>query len=634
MFSSHQIRQKYLEYFRKNGHAVISSASLLPENDPTTLFTSSGMQPLVPYLLGQKHPSGDKLVNSQKCFRANDIEDVGDNRHTTFFEMLGNWSLGSYFKKEQIPWIFRFVTEELSLDPNRLYVTVFRGNTALGIPRDEEAVALWKKAFASRDVAADDQDFAECDGMKETARIFYYDEQKNWWSRAGIPSNMPVDEPGGPDTEMFWDFGEELGLHEKWVNEVPARFHNMHEGRSRCHVNCDCGRFMELGNSVFMQYKKTEAGFEELPQKNVDFGGGLERLSAAVNDTPDIFLIELFSSAMKTLESLAQSAYSESEIGKHSYRVILDHLRAAMFLVSDGASPSNKDWGYFTRRLIRRAIRYAQKIGITQNFCSVVVAEFINTYSTAYSNLHQQREKVLFEIEKEEEKFRKTLTAGLKMFEQEIKQIAHGAQLSGVTSFDLYQTYGFPIELTQELAGERGVSVDMVVYAIEQQKHQDLSRAGATQKFAGGLADHSEKTIRGHTATHLLHKALRNVLGTHVLQKGSNITPERIRFDFSHPSKMTQDEIRRVEDMVNEQVHRQLPVSWEILPIEVALKKNAIGVFEEKYGDTVKVYTVGDFSKEVCGGPHVNNTREVGRFKIVKEETVSAGIRRIKAVLD
>ncbi len=623
--TSSDIRKAYLNFFAAHGHAVVPSASLLPENDPTTLFTGSGMQPMVPYLLGEPHPSGTRVADSQKCFRSQDIEEVGDNRHTTFFEMLGNWSLGDYFKKEQVGWMFEFLTKELKLDPSRLYVTVFRGNDQ--VARDEETVALWKEAFASVGVEAAAVDFSERDGMRN-GRIFYYPEKKNWWSRSGTPDQMPVGEPGGPDTEMFWDFGAERGLHEA------SAF-----ASEPCHVNCDCGRFVEIGNNVFMQYKKTETGFEPLPKQNVDFGGGLERMAAAVGDDPDMFLIDLFDRARAAVESATGKTYGTNSEETFSFRVILDHLRAATFLIGDGVLPSNKDQGYYVRRLIRRAVRFGNKIGATDAFCGTIADAYVETYRDAYPDLGDKREAIVAEMSKEEAKFKASLEKGLREFE---KTFAKTGAVSGVDAFNLYQSYGFPWELTEELAREKGQRVDRDVFQQEFKKHQDLSRAGSEQKFAGGLADHSAEVVRLHTATHMLHKALRTVLGEHVFQRGSNITGERLRFDFSHPEKMTPEQIKRAEDIVNENIRKALPVHFEILDLDEAKKRGAIGVFEDKYaslGGKIKVYFIGDeatgdyYSKEVCGGPHVENTSELGSFRIVKEEPVAAGIRRIKAVV-
>lgn len=624
------IRQKYLAFYEKNGHTIIPSASLLPENDPTTLFTGSGMQPLVPYLLGEKHPLGVRLTNSQKCFRSQDIEDIGDNRHSTFFEMLGNWSLGDYFKNEQIPWVFTFLTEEIELNPENLYVTVYRGNDSIKIGKDETTVALWQELFASKGIDNNVVDNAEHEGM-QGGRIFYYDDSKNWWSRVGIPENMPEGEPGGPDSEMFWDLGAKLELHEN------SEFKNQ-----PCHVNCDCGRFIEIGNSVFMQYIKTSQGFEQLPNQNVDFGGGLERIAMAANNTGDLFELDIFDFSRNKLQELSGKSYKESTKITESYRVILDHLRAATFLISDGAVPSNKDQGYFTRRLIRRAIRFANNLGISEKFCAEIAASYIETYKEAYPDLVTKKDFILQELEAEEDKFAKTLERGLKEFNKileghKIAQEKQGKVITEIAAkhvFKLFDTYGFPFEITEELAAEKNLTVNKEAFDELLKKHQELSKQGAEQKFKGGLADHSEMSVKFHTATHLLHQALRDVLGDHVEQKGSNITPARLRFDFTHPQKMTPEEKQQVEQIVNEQIQKGHTVSWDEMSVEQAKEQGAIGLFEDKYGDKVKVYTIGDYSKEICGGPHVENTNTLGTFKIKKEEASSAGIRRIKAVLN
>ncbi len=623
MITSTDLRKKYLEFFRSKGHTIIPSASIMPDNDPTTLFTGSGMQPMVPYLLGEPHPEGTRIVDSQKCFRSQDIDEVGDNRHTTFFEMLGNWSLGDYFKKEQVAWMFAFLTKELGLDPKRLYITVFRGAPSIGIPRDDETVGYWKEAFASAGIEATAVDFAERDGM-QGGRIFFYDEKKNWWSRVGVPANMPPGEPGGPDTEMFWDFGEHQNLH------ATSRF-----AAQPCHVNCDCGRFMEIGNNVFMQFIKTADGFAPLPKQNVDFGGGLERMLAAVCDDHDIFRSDLFDRARASLETRTKKTYGANEKETYAFRVILDHLRAATFILGDpfGVVPSNVDQGYVVRRLIRRSVRYGKVLGIEEAFCADVAAAFIDHYAEAYPELPARRERIVSELTKEEQKFKNTLAKGLKEFE---KMFAASAALSGKDAFVLYSTYGFPLELSQELAVEKGQRIDEQQFRAEFKKHQDLSRSGGEKKFHGGLADHSWPVIRQHTATHLLQQALRDVLGDHVLQRGSNITKERLRFDFSHPAKMTDEEIKKTETILNEKITADLPVRFEMLTVPEAKKTGAIGLFDEKYeqlGNKVKVYFMGDYSKEFCGGPHVEHTAQVGEVKLVKEEAVAEGIRRIKAVL-
>lgn len=635
MLTSKELRQKYLEFFASKGHAVILSASLIPDNDPTTLFTGSGMQPMVPFLLGAKHPLGTRITDSQKCFRSQDIDEVGDNRHTVFFEMLGNWSLGDYFKKEQISWMWEFLTSVVGLDPKRLYFTCFRGNESLGIPRDEESAKLWQGLLEGAGVDAKIVDFPERDGI-QGGRVFYYDEQKNWWSRSGVPGNMPLGEPGGPDTEMFWDFGEELGLHE-----------NSKFASGPCHVNCDCGRFMEIGNNVFMQYQKTASGFELLPQKNVDFGGGLERMAAAQNNNPDMFLIDLFDTMRHRLVEISGRKYGDNDHDTYAFRVVMDHLRAAVFLVADGVVPSNKDQGYYTRRLIRRSVRFAHRLEVVDNFCRDMVDAVIEEYKDAYPYLLEKKQFIGDEIHKEEEKFRKTLANGLKIFEDKTANLQTGASLPADFVFDLYQSYGFPIEVTEELALERSLVIDRSGFEKLKEEHQAKSRAGAEQKFAGGLADHSEISTKYHTATHLLHATLQRVLGVHAIQRGSNITQERMRFDFVHPEKMTPEQLKQTEDLVNAAIAKDYQVSWQEMPFESAKAKGAIGLFEDKYQPVIKVYTVGDpdgkayadpssatYSREVCGGPHVEHTGTMGHFKIVKEEAVSAGVRRIKAILE
>ncbi|MCE9644229.1 alanine--tRNA ligase [Candidatus Parcubacteria bacterium] len=617
-----EIRSKYLEFFKSKGHAIVPSAPLVPENDPTTLFTGSGMQPMLPYFLGQPHPLGKRVADSQKSFRAQDIEEVGDNRHTTFFEMLGNWSFGDYFKQEQIPWMFEFLTTEIGLDPKRLYFTCHAGNEALGIPRDTEAAGLWVKLLSEKGVDAQIAEDAETKGT-QGARIFYYGDKKNWWSRAGVPENMPEGEPGGPDTEMFWDFGIERGLHEEsiWKDEP-------------CHVNCDCGRFLEIGNNVFMQYVKKNGAFEKLPAPNVDFGGGLERIAAALNDDPDVFKTDLFQNLREAIERVSGREYGKDEKMTRAFRVVMDHLRASVFLIGDGVIPSNTDQGYVLRRLLRRAIRFSDILGVQEGNFHMFAEGVIDTYAADYKELGERRAAIVEEIRKEEEKFRETLQKGLKEFSRRT-----GDHVSGLEAFNLYQSYGFPIEVTEELAAERGLEVDRAGFNEEMKKHQDLSRAGSEKKFKGGLAGHSDIEVKYHTATHLLHKALRTVLGENVQQKGSNITPERLRFDFAHPQKMTPEEIAKVEALVNEKIQEDLEVVREEVSLEEARNRGAIGLFGEKYGDTVSIYTVmgkdgKPFSLEFCGGPHVTRTGEMGVFKISKEEAVSAGVRRIKAVLE
>lgn len=630
MKTSNEIREAYLQFYAERGHEIIPSASLVPENDPTTLFTGSGMQPLLPYLLGQSHPKGKRLVDSQKSFRAADIEEVGDNRHTTFFEMLGNWSLGDYFKQEQLPWVFAFLTESVGLDPKRIYVTVFDGAPEIGIARDEEAIAIWQKLFAEKGIEAlfvpiGSEERGYVVGM-QGGRIFSYDAKKNWWSRAGVPGNMPEGEPGGPDSEIFYDFGTE---HDpKWGAE--------------CHPNCDCGRFMEIGNSVFMEYIKKDGTFEKLAQQNVDFGGGLERIVAAANNDADVFKIDTLAGIISHIEKESGSRYEDA---KAAFRVVADHMRGTVFMLSDGVLPSNTDRGYFLRRLIRRAVRYADTLKYPAGGLSALSASVIEAYKDAYPELEVQKADIIGAIHAEEERFRVTLAQGMREFEK----LSKGDTVSGHDAYVLFTTHGFPLELTQELAKERGAEVDVEAFKKEMESHRDLSRAGAEQKFKGGLADQSEATVRLHTAHHLLLKALQTVLGDHVKQRGSNITGERLRIDFSHTEKMTPEQKAEVERIVNEKIKEHLPMIRSTMPKDEAEKLNAQHEFGAKYPDMVSVYSLGPvsateanpqfenaYSIEFCGGPHVSNTSEIqkgGVFKIQKEEAVAAGIRRIKAVL-
>lgn len=630
-----EVRKRYLAFFKARGHVVIPSAPIVPGNDPTTLFTSSGMQPLLPYLLGKDHPEGNRIVNSQMSFRAGDIEEVGDNRHTTFFEMLGNWSLGDYFKKEQLPWFFEFLTskeEGLGLDPAKLYVTVFAGDKESDMAPDTESISIWQELFASKGV---DNAFVEMGseaqgyekGMRG-GRIFSYDAKKNWWSRAGIPSKMPAGEPGGPDSEVFYDFG------------AP---HDISWGE-HCHPNCDCGRFMEIGNSVFMQFLKNEDGsFSELPKRNVDFGGGLERLAAAALNNPDVFAIDVFAAPKKVLEERSGKAYANEQ---RSFRIILDHIRAASFMLAEGVIPSNTEAGYVLRRLIRRSIREADRLGVSEALLPDVAASYSQVYADQYPHVQEAAGKIREELAKEEEKFRKTLSQGLREFEKLVAK----REVSAYDAFVLFTSYGFPVEMTEELAKERGIALDMTAVAKKMEEHQATSRAGGAQRFAGGLADHSEQTVRYHTTHHILLKALQMVLGDEVKQRGSNITAERLRIDFSSPAKMTDEQKAQVEKIVNDVIYQDLPVTRTVMPRTEAEQLGAQMEFGVKYPDMVSVYSVGPigatesdpkipeaFSLEFCGGPHVTNTSEIHeggeRFKIQKEEAVAAGIRRIKAVL-
>ncbi|HUY62832.1 MAG TPA: alanine--tRNA ligase-related protein [Candidatus Paceibacterota bacterium] len=654
-----EVRKRYLDFFAARGHAVIPSAPIVPENDPTTLFTSSGMQPLVPYLMGQPHPLGARLADSQMSFRAEDIEEVGDNRHTTFFEMLGNWSLGDYFKQEQLPWLFEFLTskeEGLGLDPRKLYVTVFGGDADANMPADTESVEIWKKLFSEKDI---DAKFVEL-GTEERGnelgmqggRIFSYGAKKNWWSRAGVPAKMPAGEIGGPDSEVFYDF------------DLP---HDPAFG-VECHPNCDCGRFVEIGNSVFMQFiKKADGTFSELPKKNVDFGGGLERLAAATRGNPDVFLIDVFDAARGALQQQLGRSYDVTNATR-SFRIILDHMRAASFMLASGIRPGNSEQPYVLRRLIRRSIREADKLGIKEAVLADVAKGFGAAYADQYPFMQDAADKIREELEKEEAQFRKTLANGMRQFEKvewvgvpgEALPVGERSTpfagraaevLPPEVAFDLYTTYGFPIEMTEEIAKERGIVINREEVNRLMKEHQAKSRAGAAQKFAGGLADHAGQTVRYHTAHHLLLKALQTVLGPEVHQRGSNITSERLRIDFSYNGKMTPEQKAEAERIVNEKIAEELPVTRTVMRKEEAEKLGAEHEFGAAYPDEVSVYSVGPknatpedpkfaeaFSIEFCGGPHVSNTRELGegrkRFKIQKEEASSAGVRRIKAVLE
>ena len=625
--TAQEIRQAHLEFFKERGHAQIPRALLVPYNDPTTLFTGSGMQPLIPYLLGEPHQEGNRLVDSQTCLRAQDIDEVGDNRHTTFFEMLGNWSLGDYFKKEQLPWFFEFLVGVVGLDPAKLYVTCFIGDEANQIPKDTESAGLWKSLFEGKGIDAKEVEIgSEEDGYAkgtQGGRIFYYDAGKNWWCRAGKIGDMPPGEPGGPDSEVFYEF--DFIEHDTKYGE-------------NCHPNCDCGRFMEIGNSVFMEYVKRENGFEKLPKQNVDFGGGLERIAAAKLNSPDVFKISLLQPIIIKLEELSSKNY---ESHTESMRVIADHLRAATFLAVDGIAPSNKEQGYVMRRLVRRAIRFAFELGIEQNFLEQVVPVIADLYHEDFPEVAANRDKVIEILTKEEKVFRQTLRKGLKEF----NKLASG-ELTGEIIFKLYDTYGFPVELTFEEAYKQEVPVtETANKEFERLMAEQRQRSQSAGKgvFKGGLGGQTMQHKKYHTATHLMYQALRDVLGKHVIQRGSNITEERLRFDFSHPEKMTPEQIKQVEDIVNQQIAKDLKVSFQEYPTKQALEMGALGQFGDRYGETVKVYKmIADdadkpFSFEICGGPHVDHTGQLAedgkKFKITKEESSSSGIRRIKAVL-
>ena len=623
--NTQEIRQKYLEFCQRNGHAIIERAPLILHNDPTTLFTGSGMQPLLPYLLGQDHPQGTKLADSQTCLRAQDIEDVGDNRHTTFFEMLGNWSMGEYFKRQQIEWFFEFLTEEVGLDPQKIYVSCFIGDEKNNIPRDDEAAQIWQEVFAKKGIEAkivelDSAENGDKLGM-QGGRIFFYNDKENWWSRGGGIDSTPIGDPCGPDSEVFYDFGEQ--------------HHDASFGQA--HPASDSGRFMEIGNQVFMQYRRLDDGsFEPLKRKNVDFGGGLERIAAAAIDSPDVFKISLLWPIIKRLEDLSGKDY-----GTHtaSMRVIADHLRAATFLAVDGCVPSNKEQGYVMRRLLRRAIRYSFDLGIEQNFLEEVVPVIADLYEADFPEVKGNRESIIAVLVKEEKAFRQTLRKGLKQMQHYIDDGLTGEEL-----FTLYDTFGFPVELGTEEAYKQGIKLSDNWRAefdrrmAEQRQRSKTARKG---QFSGGLEGHDPIHLKYHTATHLLGAALRKVLKAPDLQQhGSNITSERLRFDFNH-DKLTPKEKQAVEDQVNAWIDADLPVSFAVYPTDEALKMGAIGAFGERYGDEVKVYSIGEgdnvVSFEVCGGPHVEHTGALAeggkRFKITKEESSSAGIRRIKAVL-
>lgn len=592
-----QLIDKYISFFDKKGHKKIPNSSLVPENDPTTLFTSSGMQPLVPYLLGEPHPQGRRLVNVQNCFRAQDIDEIGDNRHITFFRMLGNWSLGDYFKKEQLPWVFQFLTGELGLAPERLYVSVFEGSKE--ISKDEESATIWKELFNSI-------------GINVKDRIFYYGYTKNWWSRAGEPKNMPKGEPGGPDSEVFYQF------------DTP---HNLQFGKT-CHPNCQCGRFLEIGNSVFMQYQKSSFNsFIELSQRNVDFGGGLERLLAAVENEQDIFQTKLLIPIIRIIEEETNKDYKDYAM---QIRIIADHFIAATFITANNIVPSNKEQGYILRRLIRRGL---------DNFYQLEGKELIPIFETIVEQykgtdpyLVDEFIKIKNTILSEQQGYERTLKMARRFI---IKKYNLGDELMGVTeisaddAFVLYSTHGLSPTQIKSL----GFNFNEKGFAAKMEEHQRVSRKGAEKKFTGGLADHSEKTMMGHTATHLLHQALRDVLGLHVYQTGSNITSERVRFDFSHPDKLTDEEISAVTKIVNDKIKENLPVNYKIMTVEEGKRVGAIGLFDDQYVDKVKVYFIGDYSREFCGGPHVNFTGELKNFKIKKQENLGQGKRRIYASL-
>ncbi|HBU12298.1 MAG TPA: alanine--tRNA ligase [Clostridiales bacterium] len=592
--TSDELRSMYLEFFKGKGHAVIKSASLIPENDPTVLFTTAGMHPLVPYLMGEKHPAGARLADVQKCVRTGDIDEVGDESHCTFFEMLGNWSLGDYFKKEAITWSYEFLTSEkwLGIDSDLLYFTCFAGDA--DAPKDTVSHGFWAEL-----------------GVKDD-HIFYLEKKYNWWGPAGQSG------PCGPDTEMFIDTGK------------PACGPD-------CDPSCGCGKYLEIWNDVFMEYNKRQDGtFEPLSQKNVDTGMGLDRTIAILQGKSSVYETDVFAPILAKIQALSGAAYEGAdEQMKRAFRIVADHIRCAAFMIGDekGITPSNVDQGYVLRRLLRRAIRFAGKLGVPENKLAEVAQVVIDKYGAAYPELVENSKRITGEVAKEEERFQKTIRQGLKEFEKVAAGLQNGV-IGGKSAFRLYDTFGFPIEFTLELAEERGIKVEKDGFDEAFRRHQQLSHAGAEQRFAGGLADTGEQTARLHTATHLLLAGLNKVLGGDISQKGSNITAERLRFDFNFPRKVEKDELDRVEEFVNEAIAAGVDVKMEEMSVDEAKQKGATGVFDAKYGEVVKVYTVPGYSMEICGGPHAKNTADLGKFKIKKEQSSSSGVRRIKAVLE
>lgn len=654
--NAQQIRQAYLDFFKDKGHTIVPRALLVPQNDPTTLFTGSGMQPMIPYLLGELHPQGKRIVDSQTCIRAQDIEEIGDNRHTTFFEMLGNWSLGDYFKAEQLPWMYEFLLDVVKLDINKIYATCFIGDDRFDIPRDTESATLLKKLFADRGIQALEADINTEEegykrGMKPGERIFFYDGYNNWWWRGKGVAEMIDGEPGGPSSEMFYRFDD--SEH----SEAEKKAYGEH-----CHPACDCGRFMEIGNNVFMEYVRRGQAFEKLPKRNVDQGSGLERIAAAALDDPDVFKISLMWPIIDKLQQISGKTY---ETNTNAMRVIADHLRAATFLAVDGVKPSNKEQGYVMRRLMRRAIRFAFELGIEQNFMEEVVPVIAALYRDDFPEVAKAQDEVIAILAKEEKAFRQTLRKGLQQLKKmalanplattiavdgavlEQQRHSDAIYLTGADLFALYDTYGFPVELSTEEAFKQDIQLSenwRQEFEAKMQEQRARSQTAAKGTFKGGLGGQTLQHKKYHTATHLMYQALRDVLGGHVVQRGSNITEERLRFDFSHPEKVTREQLDEVERIVNQQIDNDLQVSWEEYPTQVAIQeKGALGQFGDRYGDTVKVYKMiangadKPFSFEICGGPHVDHTLQLAedgkRFKITKEEASSAGIRRIKAVL-
>lgn len=587
--TANELRRLYVRFYEEKKHKEIPSSSLLPDNDPSVLFTTAGMHPLVPYLLGEKHQEGNRLVNIQKCVRTGDIDEVGDKTHLTFFEMLGNWSLGDYYKEESIKMSYEFLTNCLNISPNKISVTVFEGDESE--PKDEESARFWRQNGLTKE------------------QIFYYGREENWWGPAGMTG------PCGPDSEIFYDTGKEK------CNET-------------CGPACGCGKYIEIWNNVFMEYNKNEDGsYTALPRKNVDTGMGLERVLTIINGYDNVYETELFLSIIKKFESLTHLHFQEDN--KEKFRIIADHMRAATFILGDPKKiiPSNSEQGYILRRLIRRTIRIIYQLNVKENILSQIATEIISKYGEVYTELITNREFILEQLDKEYNLFIKTLENGLKKAQSYFEQLNDNL-LSSELAFKLYDTYGFPIEFTKELAFERGVRIDLDGYYDKFREHQEKSRTGAAGKFKGGLADNSEQTTKLHTATHLLNGALRKVLGDSVYQKGSNINAERLRFDFSFERKVTADELVEISRIVNEGIDKEIDVVCKEITLEKAKEEGAIGVFDKKYSELVKVFTIQDYSKEICGGPHVVNTKEIGRFTILKEESSSAGVRRIKAIVD
>ncbi len=624
--NAQQIRNEYLKFFAEKQHEVIQRAPLILTDDPTTLFTGSGMQPLLPYLLGQPHPDGVRLADSQTCLRAQDIEDVGDNRHTTFFEMLGNWSMGDYFKEQQIRWFFEFLTDVVGLDPEKVYVTAFIGDEAHGIPRDDEAASIWQKVFAEKGIEAKiveigSQADGDARGINPGERIFFYDDGENWWSRGGGLDKTPIGDPCGPDSEVFYDFGPQ----------------NHDDSYGKAHPASDGGQFMEIGNQVFMQYRRLEDGsFEPLEKKNVDFGGGLERIAAARIDSPDVFRISLLWPIIEKLEELSGKKY---ESHTASMRVIADHLRAATFLAVDGCAPSNKEQGYVMRRLLRRAIRFAFELGVEQNFFETIVPVIADLYAEDYPEVAATRDEIIATLAKEEKVFRQTLRKGLKQLEKFAED-----GLTGVELFTLYDTYGFPVELSTEEVFKQDITLSenwRQEFDDKMAEQRARSQTAAKGTFKGGLGGQTMAHRKLHTANHLMYAALKQVVGEHVTQHGSNITEERLRFDFNNDGKVPREQLDEVERLVNQWIEWDLPVSFREYPTSEAFEMGAIGAFGDRYGDVVKVYQMGEgdrrVSFEICGGPHADRTGQLAedgkRFKITKEEASSAGIRRVKGIL-